>query len=155
MRRQTRATTSSKQIGVEDPGRLGQRTQRGSRATEDALDLGEFTGLLNPSQACQDGIEEVEQDQGGILIEMELAVAGLIPGARRMVQFLQDRHQQLEVLEAAQILHFDLGSFLPRHTSIVCATNASRANKVWREDVQRGANLTTQLPCRTELGHHT
>ena len=46
---------------------------------------------------------------GGILIEVELAVAGLVPRAGVVVKPLQDRHQQLEVLEAVQILLLEFG----------------------------------------------
>ena len=37
---------------------------------------------------------------------------------------LQNRHQQLEVLEAVQVFFFDLGFSLPRHTLSVCAVKA-------------------------------
>ena len=39
---------------------------------------------------------------------MQDAIAGLVPAAAVVVQLLQDRHQQLEVLEAVEVLLLDL-----------------------------------------------
>ncbi len=42
------------------------------------MHLLQLAGLLNTSEAGHDRVEEVQKNQGGILIEVELAVPGLV-----------------------------------------------------------------------------
>jgi len=69
---------------------------------------------LDAAQTGHDGVEEIEQDQGGVLIVMQNAIARPIALAAVIVQPLQDRRQQLEVLEAVQLVFLD--AFASRHT---------------------------------------
>ena len=55
---------------------------------------------MDPTQTGHDGIEEIKQNQGRVLIVVKFSVARRIPLAAMVVQFVQDRHQQLEQLEA-------------------------------------------------------
>jgi hypothetical protein len=63
---------------VEDLHGLTERTERYASDAQFLLNLLEFTGLLQPAQRRDDGVEQMQQNQQAILIEVQLAVAGRI-----------------------------------------------------------------------------
>jgi hypothetical protein len=87
-----------------------------------------LTGLLDGPQTGDDGIEEVEQDQGGVLIVVQDAVTGAIASAAGIVQLLHHGKQQLEVLEAVEVLLLNVGSCGAWHTA-----DSMRQAQVWRK----------------------
>ena len=89
---------------VEDAAGFAQRTEGGPFAAQEFLDLGQAAGLLDVSQTIDEGAEQGQQEKAGVLVEMELAVAGLIAWGGVGVETVQPRPQDLEVLEAAQVL---------------------------------------------------
>jgi len=99
------------QVGVEVAGGGGQGAQGGGLAqAEVLLDLVEGGGLLQAAQAVQGGGEEVKQQQGEVLVEVELAVAGLVQGAG--AQGLPEFAEAMQVAEALEV--FDLHRRLAR-----------------------------------------
>ena len=88
-------------------------------AAELPLHLAEFAGLLDAAQRRDDGIEQVQQDQHAILIEMQLAVAGLVALTAIVVQPLQQRRELVEVLQAGDIgfLEFPFLGHAPHYAS--------------------------------------
>ena len=58
--------------------RFAERTGRDAATAEDLLDLVQFGGLTQAIEAGEDRVEEVEQQQGSVLVEEELTVAGLV-----------------------------------------------------------------------------
>jgi len=98
----------AEQVGIEHAGGFAQRSQGGPLNPEEFLHFVQRAGLLDAAEAGDDGVEEVEQQQGGILVEMELAIASAIARRGVIVQAFQDGVQQFEVFEAAQIGFADL-----------------------------------------------
>src|SRR5262249_39531761 len=88
---------------VEDPAGLAERTQRRAADAEEVLHLLQATGLLHAAQAGEDRVEEIEQQQGAILVEKELAITGAIACGADVVEAFQQRHQQAKVLEALEV----------------------------------------------------
>ena len=109
------ADDAAEQIGVKDPGRFGERTQRGPGTTQQPLNFLQLTGLLNGPQTGDDGIEEVEQDEGGVLVVMQDAVAGLVSSASFAMQLLQHGEQQFEMLEPVKVGLSNRGFGRSRH----------------------------------------
>jgi hypothetical protein len=68
------------------------------------LDLGQLRGLEQGVAAGQDGVEEVEQQQCGVVVGEELAVAGLIGRGAAGVETLEERQDLVEIPEALEIL---------------------------------------------------
>jgi len=64
---------------------------------------------LQPTQAGNNGAEEVQQQQGGILIEEKFAITGLVARGADLMQSFQQGLNQLEILEAPQIGFAHLG----------------------------------------------
>src|SRR5688500_7701546 len=73
---------------------------------------------------------------------MQRAVAGRVPPAAAGVQSLQQRQQAIEVLKALEILLSNLRLWRPSHTQEVYTMISKGANKVWRDLVRCGANLS-------------
>jgi len=73
------------------------------------LHFAQTAGLLNAAQAGQHGIEEVEQHHRGVLIVEQLAVASEISLGAGIVKFLQQRLQNVEILEGFEVLLGELG----------------------------------------------
>src|SRR5262249_16861550 len=71
-------------------------------AAELLLHLGQFAGLLEGAERADDGVEEVQQDQGAIVIEVQGAVAGPVAGAAVGVEALEQGQELLEVLAAGE-----------------------------------------------------
>jgi hypothetical protein len=65
---------------------------------------------LQAAQAAQHGVEEVEQEQGGVLVEEEFAIAGRVAGDADRPEPFKQRRQQAEVLEALQVAFGDSGT---------------------------------------------
>src|SRR5262249_32122169 len=104
-----------KEFGVKDATGLTEGTQGGAGTAQELLHLGQLTGLLEGAQALADGIEEEEQEEAGVLIEVELAVASAIPCGRVVLEACQERHQEPEILEALEGVLGQQGSPLLHH----------------------------------------
>jgi hypothetical protein len=97
------AEQGAQQFGVKDAAGLTQRAQGGAAAAQVLLDLVQGAGLLQAAQAGEDGVEEVEEQQGGVLVVVEAAVTGTVPLAGVAVEALQQRTELGEVLVALQL----------------------------------------------------
>jgi hypothetical protein len=78
-------------LRLEDLDGLGQRSQGGRRAADLAADLLEEAGLLQGPEGAEDRIEEEQEDQGAIVVEMELAVAGPVTLAADVMEPVEER----------------------------------------------------------------
>ena len=104
-------------FGVEDLRGLRERTERGTRAAELLLDIFQFAGLLDGAQRGDDGIEEEQQDVGAVVVEEELAIAGLVAVGADVVKSFEQRHQPVEILQADDVAFGGFRSFACRHAS--------------------------------------
>jgi hypothetical protein len=105
----------AEQFGVEDTARFAERPEGDAGGAEALLDLGETGGLLEAAQAGEGRGEEVEQQQGGELIEVEGAVAGAVALGGLAVEALQEGAEEAEVLEALKVLGPDGVAFPGSH----------------------------------------
>ena len=112
-------------VGVEDAGGFAEAAQGGGTDAEAFLDLVQEGGLLEAAQAGKDGVEEVEQQQGGVLVKEELPIAGPVAVGADFVEAFEQRRQQLEILEALEVLGRDLGFFLGRHGGVLLGRHAA------------------------------
>jgi hypothetical protein len=93
----------------------GRRTRRGAGAARHPLELLQLAGPLNGPQTGDDGIEEMERNEGGALIAVQDAVAGAVAGAADLARLSRHGKEQLEALEPLEVRLFDRGLRLPRH----------------------------------------
>jgi hypothetical protein len=98
-------------LAVEDRGGFGQTAQRGPGNPQLLLHLLQLAGLLQRTQGGTDRVEHIQQQQGDILIHVQEAIAGPIPGAADGVELLQQTGEDPEVLEPLQFLRCDLVPF--------------------------------------------
>src|SRR5262249_12821764 len=89
-------------LGLEDLDGFGQGPQGGPRATDLAADLLQPAGLLQGAEGAEDGVEEEQEDQGAVVVEMELAIAGLVAPAADIMEAVEEREYLVEVLEAPE-----------------------------------------------------
>ena len=78
-------------LRLEDLDGFGQRSQGGPRAADLAADLLEQAGLLQGPEGAEDRVEEEQEDQGAIVVEMELAVAGPVALAADVMEPVEER----------------------------------------------------------------
>ena len=102
-------------LGLEDIGGLAERAQRRPLAAEFALDLPQFAGLLDGPQGADHGIEQEQQHEHAVLVEMQLAVAGLVALAAHVVQASQQRSELVEILQARHVLFAHVLALLAGH----------------------------------------
>ena len=100
---------------VEDLHGLTERTERYTNDPEFPLNLLQLTGLLQPAQRRDDGVEQMQQNQQAVLIEVELAVACPIALAANLMQSPQQRLHAGQVFQAGDISLIDLGARSPWH----------------------------------------
>ena len=77
------------------------------------------TSLHQAAHAGDDRIEEKQEDQRTVLIEVEHPIVGSVAGGGIIVEAVQERPQQLEVLQAAELILRDRRSFGPCHGYIM------------------------------------
>ena len=77
-------------MGLEDLDRLGQRPQGGPRTADLTADLLQQAGLLQGAEGAEDWVEEEQEDQGAIVVEMELAVAGPVALAADVMEPVEE-----------------------------------------------------------------
>ena len=94
------------------------------QTTEFALHLAELTGLLDGPQRADHGIEQEQEHQQAILVEMQLAVAGLVALATDVVQACQERGELVEILQARHVFFTHVIAILAGH-----AGNYARLHK--------------------------
>jgi len=90
-------------FGIEDFDGLRKRTERRPWAAEFLLHFFEFAGLLDAAQGSDDGVEQKQQEGGVVVIEEELAVAGVVALGAHVVQAFQQRHQPVEVFQTDNV----------------------------------------------------
>jgi hypothetical protein len=103
------------QFWLKDFGCFAERAERRSFTTEFPLDFLQFACLLQCSQRIDRRIEQEQQDQHAILVEVELAIAGLVALAADIAQAIEQRHQFVEVFQARDVLITDVFAFLSGH----------------------------------------
>ena len=108
-------------FGLEDVGGFAQRAQRGALAAELALYLSQFAGLLDGPQGTDHGIEQEQQHQHAVLVEVQLAVAGLVAFTAHVVQTCQQRSELVEVLQARHVLFTHISRVSCRPCHELCA----------------------------------
>ena len=106
-------------LGLEDLGRFAQRAQSRPGATQLTLDVPQLTGLLDGTQGTDQRVEQKQQDQQAVLVEMQLAIAGLVALAPHLVQSGQQRPQLVEVLQPLHVRLADFLTLLARHGHIL------------------------------------
>jgi hypothetical protein len=104
---------------------LAQRAQGGAFAAEQLLYFGQGAGLLESAQASHDGAEEAEQQQADVLIEEQLAIAGLVAGGGIVLQAFEKRIDEPEVFQAVEILVTNVSAAWPSHAILRQAGNNS------------------------------
>ncbi len=109
------ADKSVEQLGIEDAAGFAQGAAGDSVAAEQTLHFIEFAGLLDAAQALDDGVEEEEQEQTGVLVIEQATIAGVIAYRGVLVQTLEQGPEQLEILESLEILVLDRCSSFRRH----------------------------------------
>ena len=128
---------------------LAERTERSPQATEFALHLAQLAGLLDGPQRADHGIEQEQQHEQAVLVEVQLAVAGLVALAADVVQARKQRGELVEVLQARHVLaRARLRGFLPAMPEIM------RSCSKWRNTTCVGLRINAQISCRTGLGCH-
>jgi hypothetical protein len=123
-------------FGVKDVAGFAERAQGDALAAEQLLHLVELAGLLDAAQAGDDGVEEVEQQQGGVLVEEEIAIAGAVALCRLVVEAVEQRAENLEILQAAQIGGVHCGPTLVCHGASVPSRRAARRPRRARQKRQ-------------------
>jgi len=116
-------------LRVKEPCGLGEGTQGGTWTAEFVLDLVEATGLLHGAETGKDGIEEGQEEKGGIVIIEEPSIAGVIACSADVVERLEEGFKAFEVLEPLDVVGGDLGFAWWRHEG----TLFRRLSK-WREN---------------------
>jgi hypothetical protein len=81
------------------------------------LNLSQSAGLDQAAGAADDGVEQEQQDQSGVLVEVQDAVVRLLAGGGVLVQPVEHWQQRLEELEAAQLLLADREAFGHGHAA--------------------------------------
>ena len=103
------------QFGIEDAAGLAERAAGNPVAAEQTLHFVELAGLLDAAQALDDGVEEEQQEQAGILVIEQMAIAGVIACGGVVVQAVEQGPEDLEVLESLKIFVLDRWSRFRRH----------------------------------------
>lgn len=118
-------------LGRKDALRFAERPQRRGADAEASLDLVQRAGLLQAAQAGDDRVEEREQQQRGILVEKELAIAGAIALDADLVQAIEERQEKTAVFKAPQVAGADQGPALSGHRRLanVSAELAGKTRK--------------------------
>jgi len=142
-----------KQVGIENLAGFTEGTERDASATKKALHLVEFARLLNAPQTFDDGIEEEQQEQARILVVEQSPIASAVTSGGIVPQTVQQRTENLEVLEPLQVLGFDRCSSLDGHglSPEPCCHNDSNSTEF---RLRRGIQLVS---CRSEqkMGRQT
>src|SRR5207302_524606 len=99
----------------ENPGGFAEGAEGGTADAEKLLDLGQSAGLLHAAQAGEDRVEEIEQQQSGVLVVKEQAIASSIALSATKVQPFQQRQQLAEVLKALKVFGGDFRAALGSH----------------------------------------
>jgi hypothetical protein len=89
---------------------------------EEILNLVQGTGLLQAAQAGEDGIEEIEQAQTGVLIEEQLPITGAIALRADVAESLQKGSQHPEILEALEFAGTHFAPTLLSHDALNART---------------------------------
>src|SRR5207244_9649238 len=97
-------------------------------------------------------IEEVEQDHQDVVVEVQLAVAGLVAAAAVVVKKRKQPGHSAELLEPAELIERDLGPRRLCHVSIMPDGSRSRKrDKAPHCATKRRTAERAQTACRTGL----
>jgi hypothetical protein len=75
---------------LEDLDGLGQRPQGGARAADLAADLLQQAGRLQGAEGAEDGVEKGQEDQGAIVVKVELTIAGRVAPTADVVEPVEE-----------------------------------------------------------------
>jgi len=64
----------------------------------------QFTGLLQGTQRSRQRTKQGKQDQGAVLVEMELTIAGLVASTTVIVQPFQELQQPAKVFPPFEVV---------------------------------------------------
>src|SRR5579862_3543045 len=144
--------------------------QGGAWRAEFVLHFLQTTGLLQGAETFEGGVEEGEQDERGIVVEEETAIAGAVTFRTDVVKPCQERLELLEVLQAGDFFssqgrlmcqrHGQAGncrlSKWPTGTPNQPTTGTTAAfmpnNAKSPKEAAWSFHRSVQMPCRTLLG---
>jgi len=99
-----RVDHAGQQGGVKDRGGFRQRPQGGTRAPQRPLDFAQVRGVLEPTEARDNGMEKVQQHERGILLIVAQTFLALIALTPRQMPPLQEGKDGLQVFAARKIV---------------------------------------------------
>jgi hypothetical protein len=131
-------------LGIKDAAGFAERPQGGTFATQQLLHFVQGTGLLDATQAGEDRVEEIQQDQRGVLVIMEFAILSAVTLAGVVMETVQKRPQDFEILETAEIRGPNLGpaqgchggSLQPRAETKHSADEIARSGKLGEREMR-------------------
>ncbi len=126
-------------LRIEDSGGFAQRTQSRGLHTAQVLDLLQRRELLNAPQTVDRGIEEIQEQQAGLLVEEQLPIASLVTLGTGRPQPREQIIDQAKILEPLQ----------PHASSQTPA--AAIATPFARESLSITTSSPCAKPCRTVL----
>src|SRR5207302_867221 len=103
------------QLGVKDAASFAERTQGDAVTSEERLHFVQLAGLLDAPQAPDGGIEEEQEEQAGILVEVQAPIAGPVACAGIVMQMVEQGTKDLEILQTLKILGCNRGFGFGRH----------------------------------------
>lgn len=115
----------AKQFGIEDTRGFTERARARSLTAQQLLDLRELAGLLDGTEAGENGVEVEQQDQGAVLVEMENAIPGAVAFRATGLESFQKRLEDLEVLKPREITVRNRGLAFSGHRTITETTTVS------------------------------
>ncbi len=118
------------EVGIEDVGGFGQGAERGAADAEFFLDLAETASLTEAAEGPGQRAEEGRQDEGAVLVEVQLAVAGRVAGATGILQACQQRSEPAKVLPALQVGFLQRVSGSGIHASSMGSAVQMRKSKI-------------------------
>ena len=93
---------SLRRSDAKTPGGFGKTAERETFQSE-FFDAGKPAGMLKTTDGIDERVEEIEHDQGAILIEVKSAVGGRVAFAANPVEPGKQRQETFEVLESADV----------------------------------------------------
>ena len=89
-------------FGIQGASGGAERSQGSAGTVEFVLNLAQTTALLQTAQAGEDGVEEKQQDQRGVLIVMESAIARGIDAD--VMERCEQGLKSLEILQSLDVV---------------------------------------------------
>jgi hypothetical protein len=90
----------TEEVGIEDVGGLGEGSEADASPPGEMSDVVEFGGLLESSEAGDGGIEEIQEEEGGVAIKVQFSVVGGVAVTAVRTEPFEEGSDAFEVLEA-------------------------------------------------------